>query len=42
MQTGQVFVTDTHVERIEQAFKITGKEFEIFKVENGHVEKKII
>lgn len=42
MESGQVFVTDTHMERLEQAFKITGKEFEIFKVENGHVEKKII
>lgn len=42
MECGQVFVTDTHVDRIEKAFGITGKEFEIFKVENGNVEKKII
>lgn len=41
MKSGQVFVTDTHEDRIEKAFKITEKEFEIFKVENGHVEKKV-
>lgn len=37
---GQVFVTDTHLERIEKVMTLTGQKFEIYKVENGYVEKK--
>ncbi len=40
VQHGQVFVTDTHMERIEKVLALTKQRFEIFKVEKGYVEKK--
>lgn len=37
---GQVFVTDTHIERIEAVMQLTGKNYEIYKVKEADVEKK--
>lgn len=37
---GQVFVTDTSYDRIEQVMKMTGRRFEIYHVKEGNVEKK--
>lgn len=40
IKIGQVFVTDTHVERIREVMELTQQDFEIFKVEKGHVKKE--
>lgn len=36
---GQVFVTDTHPERLMNILESTGKNYEIFKVNEGYVKK---